>query len=158
MISFADISRALLLLFAANGAAWLSARIPGIRRAELPLDFGAIAADGERLLGSHKTWRGLIAGILAGALVASLTGVHPAVGAGVGALSLVGDALSSGVKRRMRFLPGTGAPGIDQLPEALIPIMLFNVKLRLGAVEIAVVAGLFLLANLAATHVVKVWR
>lgn len=153
-----DVFGALLLLFAANSGAWLAARIPGIRVAALPLDFGFIASDGERLLGSHKTWRGLIAGTLAGALVAPLTGVHPMVGAGVGSTSLVGDALSSGIKRRLRLPPGTDAPGLDQLPEALIPILLFSASLRLGAGEIALAAILFLAANLTANHVVKAWR
>ena len=53
LISFA-------LVVIANTAAWAAARIFGSRW-DTPLDGGTLLPDGTRLLGSHKTWRGLIA-------------------------------------------------------------------------------------------------
>jgi hypothetical protein len=122
------------------------------------MDLGIVLPDGERLLGSHKTWRGLVAGALACAFVARLTGMPYAVGAGFGVASLAGDALSSGIKRRLRLPPGANVPGLDQLPEALLPIILYCTTLRLNAVEIALVAAAFVVANLVANRTVQSWK
>lgn len=43
------------------------AKIPGLRKFNTPLDFGKTWR-GVRVLGAHKTWRGLIAGIVVGIL------------------------------------------------------------------------------------------
>jgi hypothetical protein len=77
--------------------------------------------DGERLLSDHKTRRGLLPGTLGCGLTAMLTGPGFALGASFGALSLTGDALSSALKRRLRLAPGAEIPGLDQLPEAVLP-------------------------------------
>lgn len=53
---------------AANAAPILVARLPVVHRAGAPLDFD-LHVGGERLLGSHKTWRGLVAGVLAATVV-----------------------------------------------------------------------------------------
>jgi CDP-2,3-bis-(O-geranylgeranyl)-sn-glycerol synthase len=68
---------------------------------------------------------------------------------------LAADALSSGIKRRLRLPPGADAPGLDQLPEAVIPLIVFNVSLGMSVVEIAVVAVVFLAANLGATRLAR---
>jgi hypothetical protein len=122
------------------------------------MDLGVVLHDGERLLGSHKTWRGLAAGAIACACVAPLLDIPAAVGAGVGVASLAGDALSSGIKRRLRLPPGANVPGLDQLPEALLPMLLFSNALRLSAAGIAVVAAAFVVANLGANRAVKAWK
>jgi CDP-2,3-bis-(O-geranylgeranyl)-sn-glycerol synthase len=109
----------------------------------MPLDFGLELGDGRRLLGSHKTWRGLAAGVLACALAAPFLELDVETGAGFGAAALLGDALSSVVKRRLALRPGAEVVGLDQLPEALLPLVLFSRALGVGAVEIAAVALLF---------------
>ena len=85
-----------------------------------PLDLGKTMQDGTRLLGSHKTWRGLIAAVVACALAAQLFGLGFALGAAFGGLAILGDASSSFLKRRLRRPPGAELPGIDQIPEIAV--------------------------------------
>lgn len=66
-----DAIRALALLSAANAVPVIVAQLVR-ERWSTPLDFGYVMPDGERLFGSHKTWRGLVSGILAGAAVGAL--------------------------------------------------------------------------------------
>ena len=90
----------LLLLITANGAPILLAWRLG-QRWDWPLDAGWVLPDGRRLLGESATWRGLVAGVVSTALLSWLLGLGPGLGALIGFLSLVGDALSSFVKRRL---------------------------------------------------------
>lgn len=87
-----------------------------------PIDGGRVLRDGERLLGDHKTWRGFGAGVLGGAVVGAVLGLGAGHGALAGALAMVGDAVSSCTKRRLKTRPGTWVPLIDQLPEAALPL------------------------------------
>lgn len=140
--------RALLLLLAANGGPWLAARLLGARWGA-PVDMGLTLGDGRRLLGPHKTWRGLLAGVLCTAVAASLTGLTWAVGASFAALALLGDLLSSAYKRRLGHAPGTGVPFIDQLPESLLPLALLALPLGLSLTSIVIVVLVFALLNMA---------
>ena len=152
MINLLEAGRALLLIAVANVVPWAAGRAAP-RRWSAPLDCGVRFWDGERLFGDHKTWRGLLLGTLGCGLTAMLTGPGFAVGAGFGALSLTGDALSSALKRRLRLAPGAEIPGLDQLPEALLPSMVFAGALGLGAEEIAVSAFAFLVLDILVTRV-----
>jgi CDP-2,3-bis-(O-geranylgeranyl)-sn-glycerol synthase len=131
---------------------WAIARIAGKRWAT-PLDLGFTAPDGERLLGDHKTWRGLLSAVLACSLAGALSGFGALRGCGFGALALLGDALSSLVKRRLRRSPGTEVPGLDQLPEALLPLAAFAPALGLGSLQVVSVALGFMLLDMAVTRV-----
>jgi len=139
--------RALLLLLAANGGPWLAARLLGARWGA-PVDMGLTLADGRRLLGAHKTWRGLLAGVLCTAVAASLTGLTWVVGASFAALALLGDLLSSAYKRRRGHAPGTGVPLIDQLPESLLPLALLALPLGLDLMGVGIVVLVFALLNM----------
>jgi len=77
-------ARVLLMLMAANSAAWLAGRFPSVRPAA-PLDFGILAGDGQRLLGDHKSWRGFSSGVLACAVAGGLCGMGWWLAAGFGA-------------------------------------------------------------------------
>jgi CDP-2,3-bis-(O-geranylgeranyl)-sn-glycerol synthase len=140
--------RALLLLVAANGGPWLAARLLGARWGA-PVDFGLTLSDGQRLLGAHKTWRGLMAGMLTTVLAACLTGLNWSVGAAVAALSLLGDLLSSACKRRLRRAPGSVVPLIDQLPESILPLAVLALPLGLNVRTVAAVVALFAGLNMA---------
>ena len=83
------------------------------------------------------------------ALVGWLAGVTPGLGAAFGALAMAGDLLSSFVKRRRRFRPGQDVPGLDQLPECLLPLAVLARPLALDAAAIATVAVAFTLGHLA---------
>lgn len=148
--SFAMLSelRALLLLLTANGGPWLAAKVFR-HHWGAPVDLGLTRADGRRLLGSHKTWRGLVAGVLCSALTACLVGLSWTVGAGVGALSLLGDLLSSAWKRWRGHAPGVGVPLIDQVPESLLPLAFLAWPLGLNLTGVVVVVVVFALLNMA---------
>jgi CDP-2,3-bis-(O-geranylgeranyl)-sn-glycerol synthase len=139
--------RALLLLLAANGGPWLAARMLG-NRWGAPVDMGLTLADGRRLLGSHKTWRGLLAGVLCTAAAASLTGLTWVIGVGFAALSLLGDLLSSACKRRLGRAPGVGVPLVDQVPESLLPVALLALPLGLDMMGVVIVVLVFALLNM----------
>jgi hypothetical protein len=151
MIDLLAASRALLLVSIANVVPWAAGR--SMQRWAAPLDCGVRLWDGERLFGGHKTWRGFLLGTMACALVAALIGPGFAIGAGVGALSLTGDALSSALKRRLRLAPGTEIAALDQLPEALLPLLVFAGALGLDAAEIVVAALAFIALDIAVTRV-----
>jgi uncharacterized protein len=138
---------ALALIVAANLTAWAAGRLLRERFAA-PLDFGITLKDGSRLLGDHKTWRGLLAGSLACGLTARAFGYAFMLGVQCGALSLLADALSSFVKRRLHRAPGDDVPGLDQLPEALLPLWFLSNPLRLSIAASFLVALVFLFLNL----------
>lgn len=119
-----DAIHALALLSAANATPVITAQLARDRWSA-PIDFGYVMPDGERLFGSHKTWRGLICGILACTLVGALFDLPVGVSAGFAATSLLADAASSAVKRRLRLKPGTEYVGLDQVGEAMLPLVLF---------------------------------
>jgi CDP-2,3-bis-(O-geranylgeranyl)-sn-glycerol synthase len=121
-------------------------------RWSLPLDLG-LTLGGQRLLGSHKTWGGLVSALFAAGIVAALAGWSFLAGAGFGAASLAGDALSSAIKRRLRLSPGAEVPGLDQLPEALLPLLLYAPALGLDATSMIAVALAFTALDLAVTRV-----
>lgn len=141
---------ALLLLCAANAAAWAMGRICGKRWAA-PLDFGVVLNDGQRLLGSHKTWRGLLAGTTASGILATILGPGFLLGAAFGATSMAGDALSSTIKRRLRRDPGTELPLLDQVPEAMLPLAVFGPALGLDFLAMVGVTLAFTMLDIAAT-------
>jgi hypothetical protein len=130
-MDFAAAGRALLMIAAASSVPWAVGRLSGNRWA-WPLDFGRVLCDGRRLFGAHKTWRGLVAGIVACTLIGWLLGPGWLVGCGVGAAALAGDAFSSAVKRRLNRAPGAEIPGLDQVPEALLPLLVFRVPLGIS--------------------------
>jgi CDP-archaeol synthase len=143
-----DELHAFALLIAANAVPVIVAKLAR-ERGVLPLDFGRVMPDGQRLFGSHKTWRGLLSGIAACALLALYLGIPVWVGAGFAAVSLAADACSSAAKRRMRLKPGSEVLGLDQLAEALIPLFIFAGPLGLQLAEIALVTACFVLLDTA---------
>jgi CDP-2,3-bis-(O-geranylgeranyl)-sn-glycerol synthase len=141
---------ALLLLCTANTAAWAAGRILGGLWAA-PLDFGVVLKDGQRLFGSHKTWRGLIAAAAASGLLATALDLGLLLGAAFGATSMLGDALSSTIKRRLRREPGTEVAVLDQVPEAMLPLAVFGPALGLGFLAMVGVTVAFTLLDVAVT-------
>jgi CDP-diglyceride synthetase len=119
----------------ANMVPILVAPIPGLKKFTAPMDCG-LTYRGKRILGSHKTWRGLIAGVIFGTLtlwLQQLLVAHfdwartltsqvdyqhlPTLVLGplfaIGALG--GDAIESFFKRQRGVAPGHGWFPFDQL-------------------------------------------
>ena len=112
----------LLLLVIANGVPVVATAVCGDWGAR-PLDGGRVLADGHRVLGDSKTWRGVLLSPLATGASAALLGLPVGVGVVVGVGAMLGDLLSSFVKRRLG-VPSSGMMlGLDQIPETLLPLL-----------------------------------
>jgi hypothetical protein len=132
----------LLILLIANGAPVITHCLLG-RHLSLPVDGGLRFLDGKPLLGPSKTVRGVAAAIIASTTAAALLGIAPAIGALIGLLSMLGDLSSSFVKRRLGLASSQLAHGLDQIPEALFPLLVVRTRYDLGWMDIAVVVASF---------------
>ncbi|MGV8074606.1 MAG: CDP-archaeol synthase [Syntrophobacteraceae bacterium] len=88
-----------------------------------PLDGGRLFRDSRPIFGPHKTRRGVIGAILTGILCGALLGFPWWIGLLAAALSVVGDLLSSFIKRRWDTPSGTNIPGLDQGFEGTLPFI-----------------------------------
>jgi len=141
--------RALVLLIVANSTPVILSRMLGGHIAA-PIDGGLRLHNETAILGSHKTWRGLVGGSLAAGAAGTLLGWGFINSATFGALALVGDLLSSFVKRRFDLAAGRCMPLLDQLPEALLPMLILRSRLDLTAESIVGTGAAFTVLALAA--------
>jgi CDP-archaeol synthase len=141
------ILQSLLLLTLANGTPVIVKKWLGPRFAA-PLDAGVLFLDGQPLLGSSKTVRGVLASIVVTAAIAPLLGTSVAAGGLVAALAMAGDLISSFLKRRLKLPPSSRAIGLDQVPESLLPLLVCRGLLALSALDVAVSVALFLAGEL----------
>ena len=141
------ILQSLALLALANGAPVVAKKLLGGSFAQ-PLDGGARFVDGRPLFGRSKTLRGIAAAFLATMAGALLAGVGAETGALAAAGAMAGDLFSSFVKRRLGLAPSSRALGLDQLPEALLPLLLCRAALGLSALDIALATALFFVGEI----------
>jgi CDP-diglyceride synthetase len=142
----------LVLLAVANGAPILAKRLLGSRW-DRAIDGGAALGDGQPLFGRSKTWRGLVAALVATSAAAAVAGESWVVGAVIGAGAMVGDLISSFTKRRLKMPPSSMAPGLDQIPEALLPALLACWFMPLSLLDALLVTGAFLVAEVLGSRV-----
>lgn len=136
----------------ANMAPVVASKIPWLSQFKTPIDMGKTFR-GHPILGANKTWRGLIAGILAATLTfwvqQQIVGQGdslnefpgntayvdlPTILFGVlfGLGTLGGDAVKSFIKRQLDTAPGKPWPFFDQVGEILgailitLPLVTFN--------------------------------
>ena len=137
----------LLLVVIANGAPILAQKVFKDRFNQ-PLDHGIRFFDGRPLLGPSKTYRGVLASIAVTLIVAAILHI-PLVTGGLFALfAMLGDMLSSFIKRRLGIDTSKMALGIDQVPEAIIPLLILRSELQLDLVEILIIVAAFFLLEL----------
>jgi CDP-2,3-bis-(O-geranylgeranyl)-sn-glycerol synthase len=117
------------------------------RRWSWPVDGGARFADGQPLLGSSKTIRGVLFSVLLTVAAAPLVGLGWKIGFVTGAVAMVGDLFSSFFKRRMHLPAGGRASGLDQIPESLFPLLACRHALGLSWGDIAVAVMAFFLGE-----------
>jgi uncharacterized protein len=108
-----------------------------------PVDLGQRFRDGRPLLGPHKTFRGLFAGVVAGLLSGSVLGFPWWMGLELGLLSMAGDLTSSFIKRRLGTSSGDIVPVLDQVFEGLFPLLVLSRQVSLGAGEVLLLLVLF---------------
>jgi CDP-2,3-bis-(O-geranylgeranyl)-sn-glycerol synthase len=109
----------ILPAYCANGAPVVGVKLIG---RSTPLDRGARAWDGRRILGDGKTFEGLLIGVatgtVAGLIIHTLiSGVYrsPLEPIILSMGAMVGDIFGSFIKRRLGLERGRPAPGLDQL-------------------------------------------
>jgi CDP-2,3-bis-(O-geranylgeranyl)-sn-glycerol synthase len=157
----------------ANMAPIFAARLIGLRRWDAPIDGGRLVR-GEPVLGPHKTWRGLLAGmvvstgalalqqlavtqwgwaagIVAGVSYANLPTLVLGPLLGFGALG--GDAVASYFKRRAGKLPGQSWVPLDQLDYVIGAILVTLPFLVLPSVLYIYMLGLWFGLHLAASYI-----
>jgi hypothetical protein len=142
----------LTLLVLANGTPVVAKKILSERLA-CPLDGGVEFVDGRPLLGRSKTIRGVVLAVLVTTAGAPLVGLEWTVGFLVGSLAMAGDLLSSFLKRRMALPPSSRASGLDQVPEALFPLLACRNLLSLTMADIATGVGLFFIGEVLLSRV-----
>ena len=153
-------SQLLLLLLLSNGAPIIARDLMGDRWAQ-SLDGGRTFLDGRPWLGPSKTFRGIVAAILAGGLGAAVLGIPVLTGLLAAGAAMVGDLLSSFTKRRLAIAPSARALGLDQIPESLLPALLVGGQLGLtlgwaaAAILAFVILELLLSPLLYALHIRK---
>jgi CDP-2,3-bis-(O-geranylgeranyl)-sn-glycerol synthase len=157
----------------ANMAPIFVARIPQLKRYDSPLDFGKLYRR-KRVFGAHKTWRGLIAGILCATLVLWLQQLAEQHSIGlqtwtsrvdysqlptlilgplfaIGALG--GDAIESFFKRQRGIAPGHGWFPFDQT-DYIIGAAIASVPfISLGLLQYIVLILLWLVIHVAASAI-----
>jgi CDP-diglyceride synthetase len=137
----------LILITLANGVPVIASRILG-RRFARPLDGNVKFIDGRPFFGASKTVRGIIASILATSVGAPLLGLDWRIGLLVAIAAMVGDLLSSFLKRRLGLAPSSRATGLDQIPESLFPLLASKPLLSLTALDVAAGTAIFCIGEI----------
>jgi CDP-2,3-bis-(O-geranylgeranyl)-sn-glycerol synthase len=137
----------LALLAVANGTPLFAKKVFGNSFA-FPLDGGVLLWDRRRLFGASKTVRGVVLAVLLTAAAAPWLGLGASTGLAVGGAAMAGDLFSSFCKRRAGLSPSSRATGLDQIPEALLPLLLCRLWLDLGAFDIAVGVAAFFVGEI----------
>ena len=149
------------------------APLPGLRRYNAPMDCG-LTYRGKRLLGAHKTWRGLITGLLFATLtlwLQQLGAAHidwirhatsqvdyttlPTLILGplfaIGALG--GDALESFFKRQRGVAPGHGWFPFDQLDYIIGGALITMPFVQLTILQYVWLIVLWLIVHVISTYI-----
>lgn len=145
-----------LLLLIANGAPLLAGHWLHSKRLQSPIDGGYCCHDGKRLLGPSKTWLGLLASVLATLGAASLLQFPLFAALLLALLAMLGDIISSFSKRRLGYRSGLTVPGLDQLPESLLPMLGMALVLPLTVQQILLPVLLFILVHIVLTECLSV--
>jgi hypothetical protein len=139
---YVTVAQMLILLALANGSPVFAKRILGEAYAS-PVDGNIRFLDGRPLLGPSKTIRGIVVSLLVTAVGAPLIGIRFEIGLLVAAAAMAGDLLSSFLKRRFGLPSSSRATGLDQIPEALFPLLVCRSSLSLTAIDIFLGCAVF---------------
>jgi hypothetical protein len=132
----------LILIMLANGTPVVAKKILGDQFA-WPIDGGTRFVDGRPLFGKSKTARGILLSVLTTSICAPLVGLDVKTGFAVGTGAMVGDLLSSFLKRRLNLPSSSRATGLDQIPESLLPLVACRAFLTLSFLDIVVAITIF---------------
>ena len=136
------IAKLIVLLSIANGTPVILKKMFGDRFSQ-PIDGGLLFFDQRRLLGPSKTIRGALVSVVVTTLAAPLLGLEASTGALVASTAIVGDLISSFIKRRLDFAPSSRVMGLDQIPESLFPLLACRGQLSLTWIDILTGVAVF---------------
>jgi CDP-2,3-bis-(O-geranylgeranyl)-sn-glycerol synthase len=154
----------------ANGTPVIVAKFPILKNLNYPLDFN-LKFRGERILGSHKTIRGLIAGVLMGIVTAVLLReffnesyyfrkispidfnvINIYLYGGLSGLgAVVGDAVKSFFKRRAKIKPGEAWLPFDQIDYIFGGVLFTIAYIQLDLIYYFLIFILYLIIHPATT-------
>jgi CDP-2,3-bis-(O-geranylgeranyl)-sn-glycerol synthase len=144
------LAQLLILLSLANGSPVIAKLILGEAYAT-PIDDNTRFIDGRPLFGRSKTIRGVVVSLLVTALAALLIGLQFKFGLLVAA-AMAGDLLSSFLKCRFGLAPSSRATGLNQIPEALFPLLACRSAFSLTAIDIAAGCVIFFVGEVLLSH------
>ena len=147
----------LVWLMGVNGAPILLAKLAG-NRFDCPIDGNQLFFDGKPVLGSSKTFRGLISALLMSILLGSIFTIPLLTSLLFGMLSMAGDLTSSFIKRRMGLASSSMALGLDQIPESLFPLLGCKVLLGISMEQIVFVVLIFFVMELVLSWILFLFK
>lgn len=147
----------LVLIVGANAAPILANHVARWLPAT-PVDLGFNFIDKKPLFGTSKTWRGLACALLFGALLGGLLKFPVTLSLGVVSLAMLGDLISSFLKRRLDLPASDRALLLDQIPESLLPALWAQQLLGLPLASIVWIVFLFIILELAVSPVAYRFR
>lgn len=157
----------------ANMIPIIMAKVPGLRKYDAPLD-GGKTFRGKRIFGAHKTWRGLISGIIMATIILWLQQqaiahselIHDwttqvdymqlniwIVGPLFGIGALGGDAIESFFKRQRGVAPGRGWFPFDQTDYIIGGAVLTAPFIQLHVWQYIQLLVLWLIVHLIASYI-----
>ena len=154
---FILIAQFVVLLTLANGTPVIAKDVLG-KFLSHPLDCGIVLFDGRPLFGSSKTWRGIILSVVITTISAPLLALGWKTGLTGAVMAMVGDLLSSFLKRRLKFQPSSRATGLDQIPESLFPALACRSMLGFSGIDILAVVIIFFVGEMVLSHLLFKWH
>ncbi len=140
-----------LLILVANATPLLAGLILP-RHWQLALDGGKTCRDGRPLFGPAKTWPGIATALLCTTLLGLLLEESPLLAVLIALYAMLGDLLSSFIKRRLKLGSSQPAPGLDQLPEVLLPLIFIASLESMPVLHFIAIVTAFLLLDLLLSH------
>ncbi len=118
-----------------------------------PVDNGLVLADGCPLFGESKTWRGLVLALMLTSLASVLLGSGWLLGVVVAIFAMLGDLFASFIKRRIGMPSSSRALGLDQVPEALLPLLASHSLVDMTMGQVALLVLLFFALELVLSRI-----
>lgn len=136
---------------------YLTNALPVLVKGRTPIDGGRLFFDDQPLFGPSKTVEGAAVGIIGGALAAVVAHFTLSFPFTVGLIAawgaVLGDLLSSFVKRRLHLPSGKPAPLLDAISFLLVPLLLTYPLYIPQGVTIAVALAITPLSHLVSNGV-----
>jgi hypothetical protein len=151
------IAQVLLLTTVSNGTPVVAAKLLG-KKFSRARDGEALFLDDKPVFGPSKTLRGIIASVLLTAVAAPLVGLSPTLGIRAAIAAMIGDLMSSFIKRRLSMPPSSRATGLDQIPESLLPTLTCAPSLNLTFEDVVSIIAIFLIGEIILSKILFKWR